>query len=266
MTFEPSGNPYIITETIVVQKGKKTIIKPGCVFLFKPFSGLEVQGSMVVNGIQNEPVVFTSANDGKYNPKAAQIANPFDWNGINVGNNGQEVRFANFVLAYSIFGIKSQTEEIAIENGIFRQNGQFHFTINDGIKPVQEDIPFSFNADQKNRPKEIKKTPIRPLRIAAVLTGVSGVSCAIAAIPFFSAAAKANHEGNERLQQTEINEAWQREASALNGAGILSGAAALLIPATVVLLVLDERQKPPTISLLPVFDCNRAGFCLNFRF
>jgi len=45
---------------------------------------------------------------------------------------------------YSVFGIKSQKDDILLQNGNFKQNGQFHFTINDNIHYVQDNISYSY--------------------------------------------------------------------------------------------------------------------------
>jgi hypothetical protein len=55
-----------------------------CAFLFKPFTGMIVDGSLKAEGTLQNPVVFTTVNDGKYNPNSRQLPNPFDWNGIQV--------------------------------------------------------------------------------------------------------------------------------------------------------------------------------------
>lgn len=145
MTFESSGNPFIVEQDIIIPEGKKVVINPGCVFLFKPFTGLSVHGHLVIDGTQEAPVMFTSLNDGEFNAQSEQLANPFDWNGILVSRESGTVILQNFSLRFSVYGIKSQNPNIQIENGLFRQNGQFHFTINDKIQFVQDNIPYSYS-------------------------------------------------------------------------------------------------------------------------
>ena len=41
---------------------------------------------------------------------------------------------------YSVFGIKSKKRDIVLVNAVFRENGQFNFTINDNIMMVDEKI------------------------------------------------------------------------------------------------------------------------------
>jgi len=148
MTFESGGNPYIVEQDILIPAGSKAVIKEGCVFLFKPFTGLTVHGHLLVEGSVEQPVIFSSVNDGDYNQASEQLPNPFDWNGILISRESGTVTFKNFGLRYSVYGIKSQNQNIVIENGLFRQNGQFHFTINDKIQFVQDNIPYSYNGLQ----------------------------------------------------------------------------------------------------------------------
>jgi len=267
MTLEQAGRPYTVTETITIQSGKTTTIKAGCVFLFKPFTGLEVRGTLTATGTQEAPVVFTSAYDAQYNQKSEQMANPFDWNGILVGGEAQGVHLSNFMLCYSVFGIKSLQAGIVIENGIFRQNGQYHFTINESVKAVQDNFPYSYNADKKIKDSVTRK-PARPLKVASVCAGVAGVACAIAAVPFFSKAARANSDGNNARLQADIEAARKRESSAIVSASILAGSAGLLLPTAVVLYMMDNRKdaKPKKVTLAPILGSDGAGISLLFRF
>jgi hypothetical protein len=103
-----------------------------------------------VESSTDKPVIFTSINDGDFNPKSAQLPNPFDWNGIIVTRESGSVHMQNFQLRYSVYGIKSQNTMMTIQNGVFRQNGQFHFTMNDKIQYVQDNIPYSYNIGPSN--------------------------------------------------------------------------------------------------------------------
>ena len=80
--LDATGNPYIVDQDVVVPSGKHLTIKEGCVFLFKGFTGINVFGQLTVSGSAKQPVIFTSINDGDFNPKSEQLPNPFDWNGI----------------------------------------------------------------------------------------------------------------------------------------------------------------------------------------
>ncbi len=137
-------------------------------YLFKPFTGFVIEGSLTVAGSIEKPVVFTSENDAKYNPAPQQLANPFDWNGIYITQKAQIVKLSNFMLEYSVYGVKSLKEEFVISNGTFTHNGQFHVTVKDSIKNVSDDIPFSFgkkyekqlNAENKSGNKTTWRKPV----------------------------------------------------------------------------------------------------------
>jgi hypothetical protein len=152
-SLDSTGNPYIVDQDIVVPAGKKVVIKEGCVFLFKGFTGLNVFGQVHVAGSTKHPVSFTSVNDGDFNPKSDQLPNPFDWNGVLVAKESSGALFENFNLRYSVYGIKAQTTTISIQNGVFRQNGQFHFTINEKIQYVQDNIAYSYTATSSDAEK-----------------------------------------------------------------------------------------------------------------
>jgi hypothetical protein len=144
-TLEASGNPYIIDQDVVVPAGKRLTIKEGCVLLFKGFTGINVFGQLTVAGTAKQPVVFTSINDGDFNAKSEQLPNPFDWNGVLIARESNGANLQNFQLRYSVYGVKSQNTAVTIQGGIFRQNGQFHFTINDKIQYVQDNISYSYS-------------------------------------------------------------------------------------------------------------------------
>ncbi len=156
--FEPSGNPFIVDQDIFIPKNTRTVFKAGCLFLFKSFTGINVHGSMLVEGTTENPIVFTSINDASYNSKAVQLPNAFDWNGIYVSEESGDIKFRNFKLMFSVFGIKSKKNQITLQNGQFKQNGQFHFTINDNIHYVQDNISYSYNVEKKEEPASTQTT------------------------------------------------------------------------------------------------------------
>jgi hypothetical protein len=145
--LDSTNSPFIIDKDIEVPSAKKVVINAGCVFLFKQFTGLNVSGSLIVNGTQSRPVIFTTINDSAYSGKAGQTPNPFDWNGITLDKSSADVVFNEFKLMYSVYGIKSQRRNIVIKNGIFKSNGQFHFTIFDKIQYVQDNMSFTYPDD-----------------------------------------------------------------------------------------------------------------------
>ncbi len=149
ITFTVSGSPYIVEQDVLVPAGETVVIPQGCVLLFRSFTGMQVKGRLVVDGKQDKPVVFTSVHDGEFNPESAQLPNPFDWNGIFIAQESDGTFLNNFHLRFSVYGVKSQSQNVIIQNGVFRQNGQFHFTVNDEIQYVQDNIPFSYGDEEE---------------------------------------------------------------------------------------------------------------------
>lgn len=199
ITFDVANNPYIVEKDIVVPKGKSVIIPEGIVFLFNPFTGFQIFGRLVVQGSGDRLVVFTSTNDNLHNPQSEQLPNPFDWNGIFVSKDADGAYLNHFSLKYSVYGVKSQCKNIIIQNAVFQQNGQFHFTVNEQIQMVQDNIPFSYGDSAKesvspisavdNPPvKNVKKSTSRTKRInvfrftslgVGVAGGVAAVICGV---------------------------------------------------------------------------------------
>jgi hypothetical protein len=144
MTLERGGNPFIVSENVTIPAGKSVIILDSCIFLFKPFTGIIIEGTLDVKGTLENPVVFTSINNPAYNKNAPQTPDPFDWNGIIVETKAKKLKMTNFNLSYSVYGIKSKRDDIIISAGTFSNNGQFHFTIHDEIQPVSDNIPYNY--------------------------------------------------------------------------------------------------------------------------
>ncbi|MFP4165090.1 MAG: hypothetical protein ACLFVE_14015, partial [Chitinispirillaceae bacterium] len=206
--FHPDNNPYIVEKDIIVPDGSVVNIPGGVVMLFHPFSGLRVEGRLNVMGSEDNIVVFSSINEKKHNPDSEMLPNPFDWNGIFVPKEAQGAHMNHFSLKYSVYGVKSQCNNIVIQNALFQQNGQFHFTVNEQIKPVVENIPFSYqdsavvktaespdpqedamDEEQKGTPAKPEVNPKSPsaelnntqiLRYSSLSVGVAGgVSAAV---------------------------------------------------------------------------------------
>lgn len=189
VTFTKEGNPYLVEKEILVPAGKTVVLPAGCLFLFESFAGMKVEGRLLVQGTSEDPVVFTSIQDSEFNPDTKQLPNPFDWNGIFVTEQSRGTHFNNFTLKYSVYGIKSQSQQVVVQNGLFSQNGQFHFTVDDKIQFVQENIPFSYGAEKRpssagegvknetTKPEKSKLTGKRKqlLRYGSLGIGVVGV-------------------------------------------------------------------------------------------
>jgi len=156
--IDSTGNPYIVDQDITIPANRQVKITQGCIFLFRNFAGLNLNGRLTVTGSEDHPVIFTSVNDSTCNVKSTQTPNPFDWNGILIAKESGATTMKNFALRYSVYGIKSQDTLVSLQHALFKQNGQFHFTINDKIQYVQDNIPYSYNVKEPESSVAIKTT------------------------------------------------------------------------------------------------------------
>ena len=275
--FEPSGNPFVVDQDVVIPKDTKITIKPGCVFLFKSFTGINVYGGLFVEGDLDNPIVFSSVNDANYNPDATQLPNSFDWNGIYVSEESGDVKLRNFKLMYSVFGIKSKKNQITIQNGNFKQNGQFHFTINDNIHYVQDNISYSYNVVKKTEPKatttdskpssnkkettKSKNPNIKKRKVAAGIflgVGIISLGTTLAMIaPTISKNDKLKELYDECLKDnTSENERKWRDAEKtfllskgiLYGTGVLAG---VTLPVSIIFMF-SAKDKSKTVKKVSI--------------
>lgn len=156
--FDASGNPFIVKADILVPESKNVVINEGCIFLFTPFTGLNVLGCLQVDGSVEKPVVFTSIKDTTVNGGIDSLPGAFDWNGIYIKSGADSVRMNHLMLRYSVYGIKTQSKDIVIRSSIFNSNGQFHFSINEKLQLVQDNIPYSYPDPEKIRVVQNRKT------------------------------------------------------------------------------------------------------------
>jgi predicted transcriptional regulator len=93
--WEPGGNPYIVIGDAVVPAGHQLNISEGVHVHFLHNTGLIVQGSLVVEGAEGNPVVFTSNDTDKFKGS---------WKGIIIGLSTENV-FEHAKIEYATRGI-----------------------------------------------------------------------------------------------------------------------------------------------------------------
>jgi hypothetical protein len=142
-------SPYLVNSDIYVPAGKTVVIEAGCVLMFKNFTGLHAQGTLLVRGTSKKPVIFTSEYDPRFNRGAALQPNPYDWNGIFIHNDAIGTDLQHFELAYSVYGINTQTRFIRITEAMFKDNGRSNLTIEGKLIPVSSTL-FSYSLSVKN--------------------------------------------------------------------------------------------------------------------
>lgn len=270
-TFHSTGNPFIVEQDLIISSGKKAVIKEGCIFLFKPYTGLHVQGNIYVEGSQEQPVVFTSINEDTFNLESKQLPNPFDWNGISISPESGTVLLSYFELRFSVYGIQSQLSDIMIRKGLFRQNGQFHFTINNRIQFVQDNIPFSFPPEEiyNNKPDttaiEYRKTVGKDGFFkcsAPYFIGSTGIVCGILSGYLF----KLWHDGKGEYQnmpnidtQNKMDRRGVLYSTGAISAGTMAATAAV---AGTVLLIRNRKHKE--VSIAPLIFHKSTGMMIAF--
>ena len=121
-TFNPSEGPYIIENDIEIPSGQKCIIPAGVIFLFKRQTIFHIHGDLIIEGANNNKVVFTSYKD----PQFSQVKNvdPTEiyWIGLQISNSAQEILLKDLTIKYARLPIESMASSIILENVIFSDN------------------------------------------------------------------------------------------------------------------------------------------------
>jgi hypothetical protein len=265
MTFEPSKGPFVIKDNITVQNGKSTVIKAGCVFLFRQFTGIIVNGNLSVGGTPESSVVFTSVSDDKYSKETKDTAKPFDWNGIYIAALAGNVRFSNFNLSYSVFGIKAQKEDIVLKDALFKANGQFHLTIKDKIQAVTDGVPFNYEKPS------VKEIPVQTSRTGRsvfgkelpLILGATGLVTGTAAVGSFIIMADANKDYKTEIDPVR-QKVLEKKFKANRAAGIVcTGVSLICLPISAILFI--KNKKSVSINLSPILG-HETGLALAIGF
>lgn len=254
MTLDSAGSPYVITDNVTVPSGKRLRVGEGSVLLFKPFTGVVIDGSLEAAGTLEHPVIFTSVSDRRYNPASDKQAQPFDWNGIYITAGSGAVKLANVVVAFSVYGVKSEKEDLIMHNATFNANGQFHFTINDSIARVTDGVPFDYGLKSARKSPESGRTRspslVAPIVLAGLGCGAGGGSAAL-----FVKAGKAGraYVGESSLMRQD--ELLAEYRSLRTAGAILCAVAGGALPTSAILFVRRARvrEKNVSIHLVPGF-------------
>lgn len=256
--FEPSEGPYIVKSDITVPEGKETIIHAGCVFLFRPFTGIIVNGNLSVLGTPESSVVFTSVSDENYSKETKDTAKPFDWNGIYIAPHAGNVHFSDFNLLYSVFGIKAQKEDIVLKNAQFKANGQFHLTIKDKILAVTDGVPFNY---EKPPVKEItaQTKPVGKNAFSKdlpLILGATGLVTGTASVVSFLIMADANNDYKNTLDPIRQKELKKKYTTTRTVGIVCTGLSAICLPLSAFLFINNSRHANNSISFYfsPRFD------------
>jgi hypothetical protein len=262
LTLTVDKSPYIIVDNLTINETGQLTIDKGCVLLFKPFTGIIVEGSFIAEGTLGEPVVFTTINDNKFNKESGVLPNPFDWNGILITAKAKNVRLSNFIVAYSVYGIRSMKVELAITNGSFKNNGQFNMTVNEKIQPISDSIPYSYGVREKARNRNNQSQQSNKLSRALAISGGSCLSGAIAStvVLVYSRNKYSNTTGQENFVKFE-----KIGTTSLICMVVTGTAAAILIPSTVITYKKTNNKEQQSIHFLPYYH-EGPGICAQLLF
>ncbi len=283
--FFPENGPFVVDTTLTVAEDKEIVIHEGAIFLFKEFTGIDINGSIVVEGTKEKPVIFTSVNNADYNDNAPAFPKAFDWNGIQVNNRGGEAVFKYFRLRYSTFGIKSKNLEISVVQGLFAQNGQFHFTINDNIIEVPENELFSYNVPEPpavatvvDTTEQVEQTVITAAKkrdgkkikkiIGGVIAGVGLVGCGVGGYYAYDAGEQydkyytmplTDHEQRERYHNDYIR-SWNTAAVSIPlGAACIVGGAVVFFFDTIKEKIVKRKESRESKTIIKVTPREDGG-------
>ncbi|HEX3019679.1 MAG TPA: hypothetical protein VHP36_05230 [Chitinispirillaceae bacterium] len=218
-------SPYLVISDIFIPAGKIVRIEPGTVFLFKNFTGVHVQGILIVNGTESKPVLFTSENDRMANPSSTLNPTPFDWNGIYIHKDGLGSDLQHIKVQYSVKGIISETRFIRIFKGFFFENGRNNLNIEGVDKEVVESEPYSYSLSLKDAvvdgiPAKILQDPQARKRNIFRYSGLG--LCVIGAVSGTFAATELKSSIkrfdviNKDLGRVDGDKAWSKAHSEVN--------------------------------------------------
>ncbi|MBD3344818.1 MAG: hypothetical protein GF401_07120 [Chitinivibrionales bacterium] len=146
LTGELSGHygsdNYVVSGNIHILPGTELSFAAGSTIRFEPFTGIIVRGKLICEGTADSVVLFTSTRD----PLSGSTPEPFDWNGIKVPADAEEIVLSNARVEYSTFGldIESNGTEITLKDVVFRKNGYATLTRAGRIVEHVEGVPVDY--------------------------------------------------------------------------------------------------------------------------
>jgi hypothetical protein len=192
-------HPYLVIADIDVPADKITTIEPGVVILFRNFTGLHVSGRMIAEGTKSMPIIFSSENDKTYNRGSMLMPNPYDWNGIYIHEGAFGTILSNCAVAYTVYGIISDTKYIKLDPVTFIENGKMNLMI-EGKEQIVTKEPFKYvlstrDATQEGVPVQLLKDPLEARRNAYRYGGIAALVAGLGAGIYYA---------------VQFSESWER--------------------------------------------------------
>ncbi len=175
--LKAQARPYYVIADIEVPANKVVTIEPGVVILFKNFTGLHVSGKLIAQGTKNQPIIFTSENDKKYNPSSMLMPNPYDWNGVYIHDDAFGSILTHCTVSYTVYGIISDTKFIKLDPVILKENGKSSLVI-EGKEHTVTSTSYQYILSTKDATKDgvpinLLKDPLATRRNILRYTGLA---------------------------------------------------------------------------------------------
>ena len=184
-------NVYLVTEDVIVEKGKTLTFFPGTVVLFKKNTRICVKGNLICQGNKEGSVTLKKLDNDKYFYKLEPEL-PALWHGIEAAESAQlEISFTYIMNSKSGIAANAAFKLIILDTVKFSGNKYHNLKIGDSVVSVPDDKFISFNSEVKpykvvlcskekegGKKKERNwKIPVRIILGSTVLAGavVSGI-------------------------------------------------------------------------------------------
>lgn len=116
-----SRRPVVIYDSIYVSSGTTLTIEAGTQLYFHQQASMCVDGTLVVNGTLENPVVFRGDRTGNLFDYLPYDNTPQQWGGVYLNGSGHKLTYLD--LHSSTFGIKAEDTDIELANCVIHNTG-----------------------------------------------------------------------------------------------------------------------------------------------
>lgn len=124
-----SRRPVIIYDSLFVAQGTTMTIAPGTRLYFHQKAAMRVDGTLLVNGTLEEPVVFRGDRTGNLFDYLPYDNTPQQWGGLYLNGSGHKLSYLD--LHSSTFGIVAEGTDVELSNCILHNTGGNAITARD---------------------------------------------------------------------------------------------------------------------------------------
>ena len=116
-----SRRPVVIYDSLYVSPGTTFTVAAGTKLYFHQHASMCVDGTLVVNGTLEEPVVFRGDRTGNLFDYLPYDNTPQQWGGVYLNGSGHKLTYLD--LHSSTFGIKAEDTDIELANCVIHNTG-----------------------------------------------------------------------------------------------------------------------------------------------